>query len=776
MYNLKLVLRNIRHNILYSSINVVGLAISLAVAALILLWVQDETSYDRFHKNADNTYVTIVTYQVEGHVESSSITPGFTVRLLKEYFGEIESFCRIRQEYAGFIEHNGETFSGKLGVLADSTFFSFFSFPIIEGRQTNLLQSPTDVIISKRLSEQLFGEGNPIGKSIKLESVDMHVVAVMENIPHNSYFYRVDFVCPFSSNLSPYHLEALDETGYGAEYLSFIRVHPGSSVEDMSAKFTKEAKALEPSVVSVWFQPIGDMHSYSVDSSVSMILFIRMFLLIAIVILIIACINYVSLVTARASGRAREIGLRKIVGAQRYRLFIHLLLEAFVLFIFAIAIAVILIIVFLPLYNQLSGKQLIIDWLNPNIWLIFGGCLLTVTLIAGVYPAILLTTYKPTNFMKCGTSKGGSNNIFRKVLVVIQFVCAVVFIVGAITLHAQMRYVRQKALGYDKEHVFTFDSYNIAEHFDAVKAELTQHHSIRGVTAASENIMYVSSGHQVSDWEGKTILSPVAVVQERIDTGFLSVMRTPLIAGKGFTSSYKTEYIFNEAAIEAMGITNPIGKRVDVVGPGTIAGVVKDFHYTSLHDPIRPLVMYWHEQYSYNKIFVRTTASDATAAIAAVEKAWKRYNSDYTFGYSFLDDEFDYMYRTDQRIGKLFDVFTVIAMLISGLGLFGLVTYAAETKTKEIGIRKTLGASITDIITMISKEFLLLIAIAILIAFPLAYYLLDTLLQSYAYRISISWRILVLAAVVVSVLVILTVSGQVLKAARANPVKAIKTE
>lgn len=776
MYNLKLAFRNIRHNILYSTINVVGLAVSLAVVILILLWVQDEVSYDRFHKNVDNTYIPIITFQEEGYTESSSVTPGFLVNLLKEYFGEVESFCRTRHEAAGFVEYEGKRLSSKLGYLTDSTFFSFFSFPIIKGQQTNLLQNPTGAVVSERLSKQLFGDDNPIGKTIKLENIDMQVTAVMKDIPHNSYFYGADFICPFTSNLSPYHLEALDEIGYGAEYVSFLRIHPNADIENMSVKFTEEAKKLEPSVVSIWFQPLADMYLYEVDGYVSMILFVRMFLIIALVILIIACINYVSLVTARASRRAREVGLKKIVGVQKHQLFFHLLLEAIVLFVIAATIATVLIIVALPLYNQLSGKQLIIDWLNPNIWLIFGGSFLAITAIAGIYPAILLTKYKPLSFMQGGISSRGTNTLFRKILVVIQFTCSVVFIIGTITLHAQMSYMRQKSLGYDKEQMFTVLLYNAAEHFDAVKAELLQHSSIKGITTGSENIMSVSSGHVVSDWEGKTSLNDVSVVQERIDTSFVDVMKIPLVAGKGFTSTYKTEYIFNEMAIKAMGITDPVGKRVDVIGPGTIVGVVQDFHYTSLHMPIRPMVMYWRPPQTYWRLFVRTTSTDASAAIAAVEKVWKKYNSDYTFNYSFLDDTFDHMYRTDQRIGSLFDVFTVIAILISCLGLFGLVTYTAETKTKEIGIRKTLGASIVNIIAMLSKEFIVLIGIAVIIAFPLAHYLLDILLQNYAYRISISWWIFVLAALVVLVLVVLTVSGQALRAARANPVKAIKTE
>lgn len=773
---LKLTFRNLRRNMLYSFINIAGLAISLTAVIFIVLWVQDELSYDSFHENVDNKYIVVVSGDRNGQVASSDVTQGFITPAIKERFGEVESFCRVRGVSFGFVKYGDKKLSAKRGFLADSTFFSFFSFPIVKGQQTNLLQNSADVVISEQLSEQLFGSENPVGKVISIENKDMQVAAVMKNIPQNTLFYNTDIICPYTANIFPYYLEALDEMGYGAEYLSFIQMHPGADMEAISAKITTEAKTMDPEIHSIWFQPIANRHLHTVNDATAGILVVRSFMLVAVIILVIACINYVSLITARATRRAREIGLKKIVGAQKYQLFVHLLLEAVVMFAIAICVAVVLVVIFLPLYNQLSGKQLVIDWLAPNVWLILGGSLFATTVIAGIYPTVLLTSYKPLSFMRGEASKSGSGSLFRKVLVVVQFCCSIVFIIATITLNIQMKYIREKNLGYDKEHIFTVSLYNAASHFDAVKAELMQHSSILGVTAASENITYISSGHYVPDWEGKTSTNYITVVQERIDTSFINVMGIPLIAGKGFTSGYKTEYIFNEAAIKAMGMEDPIGKRIDFGEPGTIVGVVNDFHYTTLHEPIHPLIMYWDEELAYLRMFIRTTAKDAADAVATVEKVWNKYNPDHTFTYTFIDESFNNRHRSDLRLSNLLVVFTVIAILISCLGLFGLATYTAETRVKEIGIRKTLGASIINIVALLSKEFVVLVGIAILVAFPLGYYLLNLLLQSYSYRIGLSWWIFVLTALAAIALIILTISGQALRAARTNPVKAIKTE
>lgn len=776
MYNLKLAFRNLWRNMLYSSINIIGLAVSLAAVAFIFFWVKDELSYDRFHKDAENIYLGIAHFKSDGGDMTAEVTSGLFGPVAQETFSEVEAYCRVRNSYEGFVRYRDKKVYDVGYVFADSTFFTLFNFPIVKGEKEGLLRSPYDIVISERFSEQLFGEEDPIGKVISIGGrKDMRVAAVMKNIPHNTGILgSVGFICTYSSNLSEYYSENI-YTWQSCEYFTFLRIKQGADIKKIAEQTTQKQTELQD---RRWFtlQPLVNMHLYTVEGEPSGIKTVRLFMLIGAAILVIACINYVNLVTARVTKRLREVGTRKIMGGKRRQVFGQLMLESFVLFFIAMLIAIVLMYMALPMYENISGKPLALSWLNINIWLIFGGALLSITVLAGAYPALIASSYSPLVMMRGASSKGTSRALFRKVLVVVQFVSSVVLITGTITLNAQMRYIRQKSLGFDREHVFLVTLYDMAKSYDAIVAELMQNTAILGVTYGSENVMRVSSGTIISDWEGKTSSGFISVAQERIDTSFVKVMGMSLVAGDGFSSNPRGEFILNETAIAAMGIEDPIGKRAHINWEGRIVGVVKDFHFSSLHHKISPLVMYCVPAQPYYRFYIRTTGEKAAQAIAAVEKIWKQYNPDYEFSYQFLDDSFERIYRSDQRNGTLFNIFTIIAMFTSSLGLFGLATYTAETKTKEIGIRKTLGASVGSVVSLLSKEFLVLVVISIVIALPISYYLLSLLLQSYAYRIAISWWIFVLAALVVLVLVILTVSGQALRAARANPVKAIKTE
>jgi len=370
------------------------------------------------------------------------------------------------------------------------------------------------------------------------------------------------------------------------------------------------------------------------------------------------------------------------------------------------------------------------------------------------------------------TKRGSA--FFRRTLVVIQFVASTALIVGTIVLGAQMKYIREKDMGYDRENMLTCRLGNMSRSFDVVKAELEQQTSILGVTAASDNIMRIGSGNAFHNWEGKTSEGMSLHDQIRIDTSFINVMRLTLVEGDGFTSISTSErqYILNEAAVKTMGMTDPIGKWVERQ-EWKIVGVVKDFHFASLHKEIEPLVMFYEPRFIWS-LYVRTAPGKAQDAIAAIEKLWKQYNPDLTFDYTFLDETFDSIYKSDILTGRLFGIFSLIAIFISCLGLFGLIVFTAGLKTKEIGIRKVLGASIPDIVNLLTKEFLIMVGIAMLIAFPLSYFWLDNMLQDYAYRISLSWWMFAVAALTTIVLTLLTVSVQAIKAAMANPVEAIK--
>lgn len=643
-----------------------------------------------------------------------------------------------------------------------------------------MFRNSNDVVISESLSHELFGNEDPVGKIINLEGwKDLHITGVMKDMPRNTSIPRAEMVCQYQALsgatdwVRQFYLETIN--GWqSCEFLSFLRLKPGTDVKRLAEAVTEKQTVLQ-NIRSFTLQPLVNLHLYSLDGEPAGIKTVRIFQWIAVIILCIACVNYVNLVTARSSKRHREIGLRKVVGARKPRLFGQLIAEAVVLFVIAVAIAAVLNMLLLPAYNQLAGKTISLNWFNPGMWSIYGGMLLVVTILAGLYPSWMLASFRPLGMIQGLNVKKGSV-VFRRVLIVLQFVSSAALIVGTIALGAQMSYIRQKDLGFDKEQVLTCKLYDMATHYDAIKSELMHQDAILGVTYGSENVTQVNSGIMIDNWEGKSGDGRVSLVQERVDTSFLRMMDIPLVEGSGITTVNEPQFIFNEAAIQVMGMKNPVGKWIMQEGRGKIVGVVKDFHFASLHQKITPLIIYYMPAQGRYTLYVRTTAGKAQQAIAAVEKAWNTYNPSYSFNYTFLDETFDHQYRDDVRTSLLFGTFSIIAVFLSCLGLLGLITYTAETKFKEIGIRKVLGAGIGDIVTMLSREFLILVGIALLIAFPLAYYWLDNMLQNFAYRISLGWWMFAVTAVITVVLTVLTVSIQAIKAATANPVKALKNE
>jgi ABC-type lipoprotein release transport system permease subunit len=771
--NLKITIRNLRRSGVYTVINVVGLALSLATCVFIILWIQDERSYDRFHKDAASIYMAVAHFDVEGNKFIAEASSGIYAPAAKDNFGSVEEYCRVRSWGAGFLRY-GDIKSSPINCFySDPNFFDFFNFPIVKGNRNNPLQNPNDVVINERLAKELFGEEDPVGKTASLDNGrPIHVTAVMKEMPQNTYLRKTDLVSLFAIDTASYYSQMLN-TWDGCEFLSFVRLRTGTDHVQLAEQISDQQPEGWKVFRSFRLQPLINLHLYSIEGEPAGLKTVRMFQWIALVILVIASINYVNLVTARSSKRHREIGLKKVIGAKKMQLFLQLISEAAVLFVIAIVIALLLNLLLLPVFNQLSGKQIVFDLFDLNIWTVYLMMLLAVVGLAGIYPAWLLASFKATNVVQTIKTKRGST-YFRRTLVVAQFVASTALIVGTIVLGAQMKYIREKDMGYDREHVLMCNLGNMADHFDAVKAELEQQTSITGVTAASENIMQVGSGNAFGDWEGKTSEGISMHSQLRIDTSFVNVMRLTLADGAGFTSTTEPQYILNEAAVKTMGLTDPVGKWVGQQ-ESKIVGVVKDFHFASLHSNIEPLVMFYDPRF-IRTLYVRTAPGKVQDAIAAVEKLSLQYNPEYAFNYSFLDETFDSIYKSDILTGRLFSIFSFIAILISCLGLFGLVVFTAGLKTKEIGIRKVLGASIFDIVKLLTNEFLILVGIAMLIALPLSFYWLDTMLQDYVYRISLSWWMFAAATLITIALTLLTVYTQAIKAAMKNPVEAIKTE
>jgi len=520
------------------------------------------------------------------------------------------------------------------------------------------------------------------------------------------------------------------------------------------------------------------MHLYNADMSDKGIGTVRIFIAIAILILVIACINYVNLSTARSMLRSKEISMRKIVGAAKFHLFLQFIIETALLFLIAAVLAIGLAYALIPVFNNISGKQMVLNLADYHIWLVIL-CTISGTLIASsIYPALLLSSFEPLKALKGKISTGIGDVMFRKILVVAQFSFSIILIVGTIVITRQLKYIHSKDLGYNKEHVFSFWMRDAAPHYDAVKAELLKQPGISAVTRSNQNIIRFAGFTGSADWDGKDPKQNLILHEISVDKDFISFFKIKILEGTSFTGAPidTAHFILNEAAVRETGIKDPIGKRFSMNHiKGTIIGVVKDFHYDSMREKITPAAFYYHPQY-FRTAYVRTNGRDASRAIAAAGKEFKQYNGLYPFGYAFLDEVFDNLYRSEQREATLFDYFSGITIFISCLGLLGLATYTAQVRTREIGVRKVLGASVSGITTMLSMDFLKLVLVAMVIATPLAWYAMSKWLQGFAYRIHIQWWVFAVAGLLAVLIAFATISYQTIKAATMNPVKSLRSE
>ena len=791
-YNLKFAFRSLIKNRLYSIINIVGLTVGLTACFFIILWVLDEKSYDRFHDNADEIYMGVAYFTDNEY--GIDFTSGLFAPAAKDNYRTVKDYCRIRSYIAGYIQVDDKHTDEKKVIVADSTFFSFFNFPVLTGSSKGLLQKPDEVVISESLATELFGRDNPIGKMITLLGISedftdkenhYHIAAVMKDLPANTSLPRADIVIPQKSDPSSLYANFWNSWN-NCEFLSFIRVNKGTDIEQLAKDITNLQTYSRDSRYFT-LQPLVNMHLYTLDGSPAGIKTVWIFIWIACAIIIISCINYVNLVTGRSAKRNYEVGVKKILGAKKTALFFQLITESVILFLIALSLSVFLNMLLIGVFNNISGKEMTIAWNNLNIWMLYGLMFFIVIVLAGIYPAISVSSFKLLNMLNGRlTTKG--NISFQKLLIVGQFIASIILIAATITLESQLTYLRRKNPGYDQEHVFTVHTRDMAGHYQMVKTELMRNPAIRSVDGASSRMSDVNMRNDTRSWEGKIGDGFVSYYRLFVDSTFFSNMSMEFVAGSGFLPgvrdfepwmdfSHDDEYQFviNESAVKSMGLTEPVlGKWMEADNSqGRIVGVVKDFHFNSFLQEIAPLV-FFYSPYKANTLYIRTTAQDAGKAIAAVEKIWKEYNPNYTFHYSFMDESFEQLYRSYIHTGRLFGIFSLAAILISCLGLFGLVTYKAEAKTKEIGIRKVFGAGVNDIVTLLIKEYMILVGIAMLIAFPLAYYWLDSLLQEFAYRISISWWIFAISGAITIILTLLTVGWKAYKTATTNPVEAIK--
>ncbi|MFI5159863.1 MAG: ABC transporter permease [Sphingobacteriales bacterium] len=776
--------RNLVKNKFYSIINIAGLTLGLAIGILILLWVQDELSFDSFHKQADNIY----RLELWGGTGSSrqiwTLGPAPIGVWAKQQLPEVKDAVRITTNY-NFSEYKYQekAFGNERVVFADPSFFSIFDYHIIDGNQNKPFNDDNSVVITKSTAQKFFGDQNPIGKVILADNKHSLVVTgVMNDFPKNSSM-QYDMIMPFSFHVKDMLVSQKMDMNTNLTYFSYetyLLLKPGASLTKLSKEIYNIHIKHKPDDTDADYLllPIAKMHLYNADGTGKGIETVRIFIVIAILILVIACINYVNLSTARSMLRSKEISMRKIVGAGKAQLFMQFIIETALLFFVATLLALGAIYLLMPVFNQLSGKQLTFDIADYHVWMVI---LLTIagTLAASsIYPALLLSSFEPLKALKGKISAGIGDRLFRKILVVTQFSFSVILIIGTIIITTQLRYIRSKDLGYDKTHVFACDMHGVSAHYDAIRAELLKQPEIQDVTRSNQVLVRIGGQSGETDWDGKAPGQTFIVHPIVIDKDFMSFFKMKLVAGKTFTGS-KTDtahFILNETAIKELGMKNPIGKRFKMAGVnGTIIGVVKDFHFASMKEKIAPSVFWYVPQY-FSTIYIKTNGRDAQKAIQTAQNLIKGFDAHFPFHYAFLDDMFNNLYKGEQQEGILFTYFAGIAIFISCLGLLGLAAYTAQVRTREIGVRKVLGASVGNITTMLSADFLKLVIIAIIIASPFAWYAMNKWLQDFAYHINVQWWVFAAAGLLAIVIALGTIGLQAIKAALVNPVKSLRSE
>ncbi len=766
---------------LYSFINVFGLASGLVCALFIYLWVNDELSKDKFHHESDKIFRVISNLEFnKGELLTWTITPGPLGELIAEQIPEAEYSVRTNGTGSILFQHDDKSFLEQ-GIYADPEFFDLFSFRIIGGKPNRDSANVSSVTISSTLAEKLFGNGDPIGKTIRINNqYDLTVDAVFKDVGTESAM-QFDFVLPFQI----YRKNRGISFNWGNyDHDLFVKLNDPSRYLEVERKINDAVKKVSDNEgTSFFLQPMTDYYLYSQYENGKpvggRIKYVQIFSVVAVFILIIACINFMNMATAKAAARAKEVGVRKVVGAQRTSLIFQFVSEATLISLIATLIALAVVTMALPLFNMIVGKEITMHFSDP----VFLGALLTIVvvtgLLAGSYPAFFLSSYQPVAVLKSGTSGNTRNSLLRRGLVVFQFALTVILIASSLVIYSQIEFIRNKNLGYNRESVLTFTlSGKLWGQFEAFRNELLQSGAITHVSRAGQNPVRVDNQNGSVDWPGKPENSSIFFRTITVDYDFLETMGMEIVEGRSFNREFNdtSTFILSERAVEVMGLTNPVGTRIVQWGqPGTVIGVVKDFHSRSLHEAIDPIVLMLKTDWS-GRALVRFETGKTTEAIAAVESLFKKYVPEYPFSYSFLDDEFEKLYKNEKVSGSLALGFTFMAIVISSLGLIGLAAYTAERRRKEISIRKTLGATVSGIVSMISLDFIKLSFIATIVGCPAAYFLMKRFLESYAYHRDLEWNVFLLTAIAVLIISMVTVIFQVAKAAMANPVDALKNE
>jgi len=786
----KVAYRNLLRNKGFSAINITGLAIGMAAAILILLWIQDELGYDSFHKNKDRIYEVWNRVPVEGKISCWNSVSAPMARTLEKDLPEVERAVRVDFNYKVLLSV-GDKKLIRSGSVVDTGFLQMFSFPLIKGNPSTALNDPHSVLITEKMANSLFGNEDAMGKIIRIENKDnFTVTGIVKDLPGNTRF-DFEYLLPWSYIK---YREGQDLGWNDNSTSTYIMLKPNASYAAVASKIkTQKQKYSDEAKTMKWELFIYPMHRWRLYSSFTngvednggRSTFVKLFGIIAGFILLIACINFMNLSTARSEKRAREVGIRKVVGAQKTSLISQFIGESVFIALLSGVAAIVIVQISLPGFNQLTEKQLFIDFGNFYTWMAFTGFILFTGLLAGSYPAFFLSSFQPVKVLKGTFKKANALVTPRKVLVVLQFTFATILIICTIIIKQQMDYARERATGYNKDNlVYHFMTGDIPKNYALIKNELLSSGVAKSITKTNSPLTERWSNGWGQSWEGKNPNDNTSFDRYLADESLGTTAGLQFVQGRDFDLKQfptdSTGLIINESSLKIMKFKDPVGKIVGDLGINWhIVGVIKDFILTSPYEPTRPILICGAKSsfMSFNVMQIKLNGNNSTAKnLQMAEAIFKKYNPEYPFEYKFVDEAYARKFDNEQRQGILAALFGGLTIFISCLGLFGLATYMAENRIKEIGVRKVLGASVAGITTLLSKDFVKLVIISFVIAAPLSYWGMYKWLQDYEYRVGIHWWVFAFACFLSVAIAIITVSYQAIKAALANPAKSLRTE
>ena len=776
-------LRNIRKHTLHSVINITGLSIGMAVCLLIFLWVQNEFAYDRFHSNKDEisqVYSEMLYSSGDSQLIMGSYYP--LAKVLKKECPEVREAVRYESAQGLLLSHGEKQFTNDAVGLADPSFFEIFSFPFIQGNPATALAENYSIVLTEKMAKKYFGKEDPLGKTITLlDDFDLLVTGIIQDVPKQSSF-QFDCVMPYLLKFAPDFQEP--ESWGGNPLNTYVLLHKNVDRLEVEQKITAIVdKHAQWETVKATFRlhPLTKKNLYSPQGG-GLIQTLLIFSAIALFVLFIACINFMNLSTAKSATRAKEVGVRKVIGARKTDLIRQFIGESLMISLITLLIAVVLMAAFLPTFNELLGKQFSLRLLlKPVVALGFLGIALFTGALAGAYPALYLSAFQPGNILR-GSIRSGIKSSLRRILVIVQFSLTIIMIISTVVIFRQLGFVMSTDLGFDRENLVVLRmSQRMQESFEPLGNELRANPQVQSITRSLQGPWHIGSTVSAVDWDGKPPDETVSMHWDYVGYDYFATLGMEIIEGRAFSREYSTDqteaYIVNEEAVKMMGMESPVGKRLSVFrNDGQIIGVVKNFHFQPLYHPVKPFVFMLRPG-SGSLAFVRIRPENISGTLNDITNTMKKFDPGSLTEPIFFNDVLtNYIYTTERQARKIAGYFTLLALLISSLGLFGLAAFMAERRTKEIGIRKVVGASIKDVVFMLSKDFTKWVLVSNVIAWPAAYLVMRKILERYAYRTHVGMEIFVLSGLAALFIALLTVGYQAIKSARANPADSLRYE